>query len=237
MSACTQCHGQGGFSYRRQNGASAFAICTNCRGHRFVDDDVPPPPPKPSQLPPWPAPRRHDRISIAGRWLTIGGCLDIWPSGRMKSHQGMGISARPDRPGHRALERRSRWHSVAWKAARRTRLFSQIFQRKPDQRVLCHQARPSSSPYLRKGRERARHAASAAAPSLADVVIANARSHRSAPPPIRAASCLRSAAGRPWAAELRAQELKRAEKNRKDSCIMQAQSQPPAEISSPSSGI
>jgi hypothetical protein len=83
MSACTQCHGQGGFSYRRHNGASAFAICTNCRGHRFIDDDVPPQPPKPSQLPPWPAPRRHDRISIAGRWLTIGGCLDIWPSGRM----------------------------------------------------------------------------------------------------------------------------------------------------------
>jgi hypothetical protein len=83
MSACTQCHGQGGFSYRRQNGASAFAVCTNCRGHRFIDDDVLPPPPSPSQLPPWPAPRRNDRISIAGRWLTIGGCLDIWPSGRM----------------------------------------------------------------------------------------------------------------------------------------------------------
>src|SRR5262245_2282841 len=47
MSACTQCHGQGGFSYRRQNGALAFAICTNCRGQRFIDDDEPPPPPAP----------------------------------------------------------------------------------------------------------------------------------------------------------------------------------------------
>src|SRR5215813_2196519 len=83
MSACTQCHGQGGFSYRRQNGALAFAICTNCRGHRFIDDDMPQPAPAPSQLPPWPAPRRSNRISIAGRWLTVGGCLDIWANGRM----------------------------------------------------------------------------------------------------------------------------------------------------------
>jgi len=83
MSACTQCRGQGGFSYRRQNGASAFAVCTSCRGHRFIDDDEPAPPPAPSQLPPWPAPRRNDRISVAGRWLTVGGCLDIWANGRM----------------------------------------------------------------------------------------------------------------------------------------------------------
>jgi hypothetical protein len=83
MSACTQCHGQGGFSYRRLTGALAFAICPNCRGHRFIDDGEPSPPPTPSQLPPWPAPRRTDRISIAGRWLTIGGCLDIWPNGSM----------------------------------------------------------------------------------------------------------------------------------------------------------
>jgi hypothetical protein len=83
MSACTQCHGQGGFSYRRQSGALAFAVCTNCRGHRFIDDDEPLPAPAPSQLPPWPAPRRSDRILIAGRWLTVGGCLDIWANGRM----------------------------------------------------------------------------------------------------------------------------------------------------------
>ncbi len=83
MSACTQCHGQGGFSYRRLSGALAFAICANCRGHRFIDDDEPSAPPPPSQLPPWPAPRRSNRISIAGRWLTFGGCLDVWPNGRM----------------------------------------------------------------------------------------------------------------------------------------------------------
>jgi hypothetical protein len=83
MSACTQCHGQGGFSYRRLTGVLAFATCPNCRGHRFVDDGEPPARPAPSQLPPWSAPRRSDRILIAGRWLTIGGCLDVWPNGRI----------------------------------------------------------------------------------------------------------------------------------------------------------
>jgi hypothetical protein len=99
MSACTQCHGQGGFSYRRLTGALAFAICPDCRGHRFIDDGEPPAPPAPSQLPPWPAPRRSDRISIAGRWLTIGGCLDVWANGGMNFAKEWGYGLGPTGQG------------------------------------------------------------------------------------------------------------------------------------------
>jgi hypothetical protein len=83
MSACPQCHGQGGFSYRSQNGVLRFDICTGCRGCRFIDDGEPVSAPDPSQLPPWPAPKRTHQYPIAGRWLTSGGCLDVWPAGRM----------------------------------------------------------------------------------------------------------------------------------------------------------
>jgi len=83
VSTCPQCFGQGGFCYRRQNGALGFNVCTGCRGHRFIDDGEPLSPPQPSQLPPWLAPQRSDRYPIAGRWLTEGGCLDFWASGRM----------------------------------------------------------------------------------------------------------------------------------------------------------
>jgi hypothetical protein len=83
VSTCPQCLGQGGFCYRRQNGALGFNVCTGCRGHRFIDDGEPLSPPHPSQLPPWPAPQRSDQYPIAGRWLTAGGCLDFWASGRM----------------------------------------------------------------------------------------------------------------------------------------------------------
>ena len=83
MSTCPQCFGQGGFCYRRQNGALGFNVCTGCRGHRFIDDGEPLSPPQPSQLPPWRSPQRSDQCPIAGRWLTAGGCLDFWSSGRM----------------------------------------------------------------------------------------------------------------------------------------------------------
>ena len=83
VSTCPQRFGQGGFCYRRQNGALGFNVCTVCRGHRFIDDGEPLSPPQPSQLPPWRSPQRSDQCPIAGRWLTAGGCLDFWPSGRM----------------------------------------------------------------------------------------------------------------------------------------------------------
>src|SRR6266699_4855265 len=83
MSTCPQCHGQGGFSYRRRNGLLSFEFCTSCRGYRSIDDGEPLSPAGPSQRPPWPAPLRSDRYPVAGRWLTSGGCLDVWPAGRM----------------------------------------------------------------------------------------------------------------------------------------------------------
>ena len=85
---------------------------------------------------------------------------DCWPladgwrlSGLLaqRSHEsgpGMGIRAGAYRPGRCVVERRRNRRASAGNAARRTRLYSQVFECQPANGILRHQARSSFAAFL-----------------------------------------------------------------------------------------